>query len=167
MTSKGIITAFIFSLFMAALFSLSAQGKSDLVPVDNFKGEINAFLDKWNIAIAKSDLAAIQSAYVADARFQWFEDGVLTYRSSREIIEKLAEFPKETSIDTKLSDIDVRLLTDKLAYGSASYTTKIKMPSGPFEFRGVFTMLLERENDRWKFVSGHTSTVPTPKPGGR
>mgnify|MGYP001354374038 CR=1 FL=1 len=149
---------------MAALFSLSAQGKSELVPADNFKGEINAFLDKWNIAIARSDLAAIQSAYVADARFQWFEEGVLTYRSSSEIIEKLGKFPKGTSIDTKLSDIDVRLLTDKLAYGNAAFRTKLSMPSGHFEFKGVFTMLLEKTNGHWTFLSGHTSTVPPPTP---
>lgn len=161
MTSKRIVTAYFLTLFLAWLFSLSAQEKSNPVPVDNFKFEINAFLDKWNNAIAKSDLATIRSAYVNDARFQWFEEGVLTYRSSGEIINKLSQFPKGTTIDTQLSNIDVRPLTDKLAYGSASYATKIVMPTGPFEFSGVFTMLLERDNGRWKFVSGHTSTIPS------
>lgn len=104
-------------------------------------------------------MATIRSAYVADSRFQWFEEGVLTYRSSGELVKKLSQFPKGTKIDTRLSDINVRLLTDKLAYGSATFRTKITMPTGPFEFSGVFTMLLERDAGRWKFVSGHTSTV--------
>lgn len=161
MTSKRIMTAFVFTLFLAVFSSLSAQEKGKPVPVNNHKVEINSFLDKWNEAIAKSDVAGIRSAYVADSRFQWFEDGVLTYRSTGEIIDKLSQFPKGTTIDTKLGDIDVRPLTDKLAYGSASYATKIVMPTGPFEFRGVFTMLLERDKGVWKFVSGHTSTVPS------
>lgn len=161
MTSKRIMTAFIFTLFLVAFSSLSAQEKSNPVPVDNFKVEINAFLNKWNVAIAKSDVAGIRSAYVADSRFQWFEDGVLTYRSTGEIIDKLSLFPRGTTIDTKLSDIEVRPLTDKIAYGSALYATKIVMATGPFEFRGVFTMLLERDKGDWKFVSGHTSTVPS------
>jgi hypothetical protein len=159
MTSTRIVTFLI--LFLATFSSLSAQEKSKLVQVDNFKVEINAFLDEWNMAIAKGDAATIRSAYITDSRFQWFEDGALTYRSANEIADRLSQFPKGTTIDTKLSNIDVRLLTDKLAYGSASYATKLTMPNGPFEFRGVFTMLLERDNGRWKFVFGHTSTVPS------
>lgn len=159
MTSKRIVKFLI--LFLSMFSSLSAQEKIKPVSVDNFKVEIDSFLDEWNTAIAKGDAAAIQSAYVTDDRFQWFEDGVLTYRSSNEIAARLSQFPKGTIIDTKLSDVDVRLLTDKLAYGSAAYATKITMPTGPFEFRGVFTMLLERDNGRWKFVSGHTSAVPS------
>lgn len=161
MKSNRTITSFILTLLVATLSSVSAQEKNKIVTVDNFKVEMSAFLDNWNTAIAKGDAAAIRSAYVADSRFQWFEEGVLTYRSSNEIVEKLSQFPKGTTIDTKLSDIDVRLLAENLAYGSASYATKITMPTGPFEFRGVFTMLLERDKGRWKFVSGHTSTVPS------
>lgn len=159
MKSNRVVTFLI--LFLSMFSSLAAQEKIKPAPADNFKVEINKFLDEWNTAIAKGDAAAIKSAYIADARFQWFEDGVLTYRSSNEIVARLSQFPKETTIDTKLSDIDVRLLSDKLAYGSASYATKLVMPTEPFEFHGVFTMLLERENGRWKFVSGHTSTVPS------
>ena len=156
-----VTAAFISTLLLAMFCSLAAQEKSNRppVPVDNFKVEIKDFLDEWNTAIAKGDAAAIRSAYVADARFQWFEDGVLTYRSSGEIVDKLRQFPKGTKIDTRLSDINIRLLTDKLAYGNASFSTKIALPTGPFEFSGVFTMLLERHDGQWKFVSGHTSTV--------
>ena len=156
-----VTTTFIFTLLLAVFCSVAAQEKGERppVPVDNFKVEIKEFLVDWNTAIAKGDAAAIRSAYVADARFQWFEEGVLTYRSSGEIVERLSKFPKGTKIDTKLGDINVRLLTDKLAYGSASFSTKITLPTGPFEFSGVFTMLLEQDDGRWKFVSGHTSTV--------
>ncbi|MGQ0542894.1 MAG: YybH family protein [Blastocatellia bacterium] len=165
MTPKQIIAALILTLFAAAISSISAQEKSKPVPADNLKVEITAFLDKWNIAIANSDLAAIRSAYVSDARFQWFQEGVLKYRSSSEIVEQRSKYPKETAIVTKLSDIEVRLLNDQLAYGSVAFKTKLSMPTDSFEFSGMFTMLLEKTDGHWKFVSGHTSTVPPPTPG--
>ncbi len=159
MTTKHISQ--VFFLLLAMFCPVATQEKTPPAPIDNLKVEIENFLDKWNTAIAKGDATAIRSAYVADARFQWFEDGILTYRSSGQIVERLSKFPEGTHIDTNLSNVDVRLLTDELAYGSASYSTRITMPTGPFEFRGVFTMLVERTNGRWRFVSGHTSTVPS------
>lgn len=159
--NRRFTTALLVILIGAVFCPALAQKKDNRppVPVDNFNVGIKVFLDEWNTAIAKGDAAAIRSAYVADTRFQWFEDGILTYRSSDEIVEKLSKFPEGTKIDTKLSDIGVRLLTAKTAYGSASFRTKITLPTGPFEFSGVFTMLLEKDGGRWKFISGHTSTV--------
>lgn len=162
---KRLFAAAVITVLFAVVF-LSAQTVKERTDSasEDVQSEIAAFLEKWNSAIANGDTSAIRSAYTDDARFQWFEDGQLRYRSADEILDELKKFPAGTKIDTKLSELKVVKLSENLAYGSAVFSTKITMPTGNFEFSGVFTMLLRRSDARWKFISGHTSTAKPDSP---
>lgn len=127
--------------------------------------EILTFLDAWNTAIAAGDRDAVRAAYVADPRFRWFEDGALRYRSVDEVLGGMDALGPGTEIRTELTNVETEPLSHRLAHGSASFETRLTMPQGAFSFGGVFTMLLERDDDGWRFVTGHTSTHPTDPAG--
>lgn len=147
-------------LVAAGCLSATKLGGTTAFTYEDHQTEIAAFLEKWNSAIASGDIENIRAAYVNDGRFHWFEDGHLRYDSVDEILDQLKLFPNGTKINTKLSDVRVTLASKNIAHCSAAFETKISMSSGAIEFSGVFTMLLEKHKDGWKFISGHTSTVP-------
>ncbi|MGP1345054.1 MAG: YybH family protein [Phycisphaerales bacterium] len=122
------------------------------------RAEVGEFLREWNSAVGAGDESRVRSAYVDDGRLRWFEDGVLRYRSADEIVGALRRFPAGTEIETELSEIEVEAVSVDSAHGSAAFTTRLAMPGGGFEFSGVFTMLVERDEGKWVFVRGHTST---------
>ncbi|MCC5870641.1 MAG: nuclear transport factor 2 family protein, partial [Gammaproteobacteria bacterium] len=135
-----------------------ASATARLVTPERMHTEIETFLHEWNAAIAAQDRERIHSAYVNDGRLRWFEDGSLRYRSPDEILHALQQFPAGTQIDTALWEIYFEPLSDDTAFGSAFFQTRLLMPGGNFEFSGVFTMLVERQEHGWAFVTGHTST---------
>lgn len=125
--------------------------------------EVRAFIASWNSAVARRDNDAVRAAYSVDDAFAWFEDGRIRYTSSGQIIAALNDFPIGTTIQTELSEIEVRVMAADLAYVSAFFETKLELPSGPIEFVGVFTSLVERSNGGgWVFAGGHSSSRDGP-----
>lgn len=149
---------------LACVLALSlAAGGCSTAPVatasnSGVHAETLAFLDRWNAALAAQDRAAIRAAYTSSDQFQWFEDGKLRYKSADEVMAALNQFPPGTKLRTALSNVTTRALSDRLVHASADFQTQVTMPNGTFEFGGVFTMVLERTENGFVFINGHTST---------
>lgn len=133
-------------------------------PAADAQRQLQAFLEKWNHAVATHDVAGIRESYSESAVFRWFEDGVLRYRSREEIVGALSQFPTGTRIETTLSEIEAEWLGESRMIGSARFRTRLTMPGQSFEYGGVFTLVVERAGHNWKFLHGHTSTVRPERP---
>lgn len=121
--------------------------------------EVLAFLDEWNRAVATQDQAAIRAAYADGHQLLWFEDGMLRYQSGDDILSAMQQFPRDTHIHTIFSNVTTRLLSARHVYCSATFQTSLTMPTSGFEYGGIITMLLERQEGGWVFIDGHTSTL--------
>ncbi|TVQ30506.1 MAG: nuclear transport factor 2 family protein [Phycisphaeraceae bacterium] len=147
---------------LAALCALITTGCASAPAPTMSKQDAHAdvlvFLERWSAAIAERNDDAIRAAYAPGDRLRWFEDGALRYRSADEVLDALRQFPEWARIHTELTDVVTEPLCDRFISGSASFRTRISMSGSGFEFSGVFTMLLERSDGRWMFVTGHTST---------
>lgn len=142
---------------------VAAEPKPSASALDAHR-ELQAFLEKWNRAVATHDVAGIRESYSENAVFRWFEDGVLRYRSREEIVSALSQFPTGTRIETTLSEVEAEWLGENRMIGSARFRTRLMMPDQSFEYGGVFTLLVERAGGGWKFLHGHTSTMRPERP---
>lgn len=147
---------------LSLILALYAEGLGQKT-VDSSKNDrgIEEFLARWNEAIASKDYVTIRRSYVSDVRFKWFEDGKLRYASVDEILTVLNTFPKDATISTKLGSPDVSSLSDRLAFVSATFKTKIAIQSGSIELDGVFTAILRTGSDSaiCRFETGSTAIV--------
>lgn len=146
------------------LGSLVAAEPKPSAPAADAHRELQAFLEKWNRAVAAHNVEGIRESYADNARFRWFEDGMLRYRSRDEIVGALSQFATGTHIETSLSEIEAEWLGANQMVGSAKFRTRVTMPGQAFEYGGVFTLLVERAGGGWRFLHGHTSTVRPERP---
>jgi ketosteroid isomerase-like protein len=153
-----IVQSGVLTLILTLCCLVAAEPEASAPGVDATR-ELQAFLEKWNHAVAAHDVERIRESYADNARFRWFEDGVLHYRSREEIVGALGQFPPSTRIETSLSEIEAEWMGANRMVGSAKFRTRVTMPGQAFEYGGVFTLLFERVGGGWKFLRGHTSTV--------
>lgn len=148
-------------LFLATLTFCTFSSAEAEVPAGatEARRETQAFLERWNDAMAAQDAPIIHAFYVDDPRFRWFEDGLLRYRAVGEILGALKQFPPGSHFETSLSEMEAEWLAPGLIQGSAKFRTRVTMPGNSFAYGGVFTFVLERAGTDWKFLRGHTSTV--------
>jgi len=124
----------------------------------SLKPEVATFLEGYLAAIGARDAAKIREAYVADDRFVWIEDGKVRYRRVEEVLSSLASFPADSPIRTELADLTVVPVGPSAAHAWASFKTTVGEGSKAFTFGGAISFVLERDGDRWRVVSGHTSS---------
>jgi hypothetical protein len=113
-------------------------------------------------AISARDAEEIRASLVEDGRFVWVEDGEVRYRALDDLLSSLGQFPPSSPIQTDLSDIVVVPIGDTGAYAWARFQTTVGEGAGAFTFGGAISFVLERGEDSWKLVGGHTSS-PRPR----
>jgi hypothetical protein len=119
---------------------------------------VEAFLQGYLGALERREEAALRSAYVADGRFSWLEDGKLRYRSADEVVAALKGFAPGARVRTELAGLTVVPLGPQGAYAWANFRTTVGTPPSGFAFGGAITFVLERRGDTWAIVGGHTSS---------
>ncbi|MYG35886.1 MAG: nuclear transport factor 2 family protein [Gemmatimonadetes bacterium] len=138
--------------------------------------EARTAIEAYVAAINAMDIDSAGSFYSNTPDFQWIEDGAVRYRSARESHESLAALVEmASSTELTVSDLSVTALSLDIAVATCHFVQAIAVEGGPgFAFAGALTFVLRRENGRWLFVSGHTSSArPRPEgaaieePGGR
>lgn len=144
------------SVLAAAVFACAPPATH----VAAFKAEVTDFLTEYNAAFAESDTARIRALYVPGERLVWLEDGAVKYQSVADIFESLAALPPGLRVTTHLSDVDIRALGADAAAVNAEFSTEFAGTDGEgFAFGGALSMVLERNGDGWRVLSGHTSTA--------
>ncbi len=124
---------------------------------------IEAYVD----AVNALDVDSAGTFYSAAGDFVWLEEGVIRYRSARESRESLAGLAQMASSATlTISDLTVTALGPQAAVASCHFVQEIGMDGGTgFSFSGAMTVVLRKEDGRWLFVSGHTSSSPAQPEG--
>ncbi len=120
--------------------------------------EVRTLLDEYRAAVAERDTAALKSMYVDDGRFRWIEDGELRYGSPGEVIAALAALPVEVTFETRYEDVEVSLVGPSGARAAMRFRTTMGDGPSAFEFGGMASMVLEKDDGTWRIVGGHTST---------
>lgn len=125
--------------------------------------QVKDFLAGYLAALESRDEDALPDMFVADGRFRWFTDGALSYASATDVLDGMRQYGG-ARFATVLTDVRVVLLGERHASASATFRTDLTIPGADdHSYGGVITWVLEREaeRERWRIVTGHTST-----PGG-
>ena len=154
------------ALMAVAICTLGACGESD-PPGAAAADEARAAVEAYVAAVNALDLDSAASFYSDTPHFQWIEDGAVRYRSARESHESLAALVEmASSTELTVSDLKVTALSPDIAVATCHFVQTIAVDGGPgFAFAGALSIVLRRENGRWLFVSGHTSSA-RPRPEG-
>lgn len=135
-----------------------------------------AAVEAYVAAVNAMDLDSAGAFYMDAPDFLWIEDGAIRYRSARESRESLAALAAmASSTELAVSDLSVAALGPGIAVATCRFVQTVDIEGGPgFAFAGALTIVLRRENGRWLFVSGHTSSArprtegaAIEEPGGR
>lgn len=113
-------------------------------------------------AVNAMDLDSAGAFYSESPDFQWIEDGEVSYRSAQASRESLAGLgAMASSLELALSDLSVTGLSADIALATCHFEQTVHIEEGgtSFAFSGAMTIVLRRENGRWLFVSGHTSSA--------
>ncbi|MHC5063213.1 MAG: nuclear transport factor 2 family protein [Planctomycetota bacterium] len=147
--------------------SCADKASANLSPAETaaIKSEVDDFLNRYKASMAARDEAAIAQLFVRDERMVWFEDGTLRYRSVIDMLRGLQSIPAGMKIETLYSDRRIQVLSANLATVSAKFDTKVSGEGNQdIGWSGAVTMLLEKDSEGWRVLSGHSST---PSPRGR
>lgn len=137
-------------------------------PDESDAGGARAAIEAYAAAVNAMDLDSAATFYSAAADFQWVEDGAVSYASAQEARESLAGLgAMAASIEMNLSELAVTALGPGAAVATCRFAMAVEMDGGVgFSFSGAMTIVLLKEDGRWRFISGHTSSPPA-EPAGR
>ena len=129
--------------------------------LDNPQQEIGAMLQRsaadWN----RGDLAGFMSDYAKDSLTSYMSDGHVQY-GWQPLYDRYQRnyFAAGKSRDSlSFDELRVRMLTPALAYATARFKLSRRdsvVASGPF------TLVLQRQGDRWRILHDHTASDPKP-----
>jgi len=127
----------------------------------NPEQEIGAMLQRsaadWN----RGDLAGFMSDYAKDSLTSYMSDGHVQY-GWQPLYDRYQRnyFAAGKSRDSlSFDELRVRALTPDLAYATARFKLSRRdsvVASGPF------TLVLQRQGDRWRILHDHTASDPKP-----
>ena len=128
-------------------------------------------------AVNAMDLDSAGSFYSDSPDFHWIEDGSVRYRSAQESRESLAGLMAMASAaELTVSELSVTALSADIAVASCQFVQTVNVAQGgpDFSFSGAMSIVLRRDNGRWLFLAGHTSSgrprtgeAAVGEPGGR
>jgi ketosteroid isomerase-like protein len=128
--------------------------------VDSVRG----VLEQWRSALNARDFGRAGAYYSNDSSFRWYEDGTLAYTSARALRDTIAAMsPGVKEFDFTLVDPQVTALGPGAAVVSAEFTQRITDSTGnAVGFAGALSFSVVRSDSGWRFLVGHTSSLPRP-----
>jgi uncharacterized protein (TIGR02246 family) len=129
------------------------------IPLGNPQLEIAAMLQRsasdWN----RGDLAGFMSDYAQDSLTSYMAGGHVQYgwQALFDRYQKNYFAPGKSRDSLSFDELRVRVLTPDFAYATARFKLARRdsvVASGPF------TLVLQRQGDRWRILHDHTSADP-------
>lgn len=129
------------------------------IPLGNPPEEIAAMLQRsasdWN----HGDLAGFMSDYAQDSLTSYMSAGHVLYGWQKMYDRYQANYfaPGKSRDSLSFDELHVRVLTPDFAYATARFKLSRKdstVASGPF------TLVLQKQGDRWRILHDHTSADP-------
>lgn len=147
-----------FLAFMS-LASCSSENEAsyDVVQLTNeIESRIDAFVDNNNQLMGE----ALKDFYSNDEKFYWVEDGKVQYPNKEVLTASLEGLVAVISAsDMKILNRRIQVMNANSAMVFLEYEQAMTMTSGGgFNINGAMTVLLEKEENVWRFLIGHSST---------
>jgi hypothetical protein len=121
------------------------------------------FLDEFARLGRAGRLDSLSRLYSTDSTFRFYESGALRYLTADSVRAALLALPAGTTLHTSFSETTISALGTGLATVGTRFTTAFgDSLSTTFSFTGVMTLILRREPEGWRILSGHSS-VPVPR----
>ncbi len=149
---------------MCGLAACGPDGERGQETSISLEEEVSSFLEAYQLAIDSRDIDVLRPLYVDDGRFEWVEDGLVRYRSADDVLAGLAGLPSDATVRTEYEGRTITSVGDAGATVSTSFRTVIGEGPSAFEFGGMMTTVLEKDQTGWRIISGHTSSA---SPDGR
>ena len=143
------------------LFSIAIACSAPREKLGDPSQEIAALLQRsaadWN----RGDLAGFMSDYARDSLTSYMAGGHVQYGWQPLYDRYQANYfaPGKSRDSLSFDELHVRVLTSDLAYGTARFKLSRRdsvVASGPF------TLVLQKQGDRWRILHDHTSSDPKP-----
>jgi len=140
------------------LVSIALACSAPKIPLGNPPLEIAAMLQRsasdWN-----GDLAGFMSDYANDSLTSYMAGGHVQYgwQALYDRYQKTYFAPGKSRDSLSFEELRVRVLTPDFAYATARFKLSHRdsvVASGPF------TLVLQKQGDRWRILHDHTSADP-------
>jgi ketosteroid isomerase-like protein len=137
-------------LLLLGTFQLS-KGQSSV----KSEKEIDAVLEKLNMAYQEMDGAKITSFLLKDSLFTSISQGIMyTY----EDYEKIK--PQDFHPLSRWTKKDIHVFNSKSAVANCNLSSQMKDPDGnPFEVTTIETIVFKKEKGKWLIVVLHSSNI--------
>jgi uncharacterized protein (TIGR02246 family) len=141
------------------LIAIAVACSAPKIPLGNPQQEIAAMLQRsasdWN----RGDLAGFMSDYAQDSLTSYMAGGHVQYgwQALFDRYQKNYFAPGKSRDSLSFDELRVRVLTPDFAYATARFKLARRdsvVASGPF------TLVLQRQGDRWRILHDHTSADP-------
>ena len=134
---------------------------------DQVGEEVNEFLARYGAATRAKDVEALKRMYSNSPDFYWVEANRGTaYHSHEEVAAALdASVGQAEDIDIQVRDVRITPLSANGAVVFFSFDYGMKLAEAEFTLTGVITATLIREQGEWRFLTGHSTTLPPEQPG--
>lgn len=149
-------------LFIILLLGLSGctevtQSVSDKQALTS---EIAQRLDSFVVSMNRLSEVELEDFYSDDPSFYWIEDGHLRYPSKENLLGAMTGLIQAAnSTNLKILQSKTEILDQSTAMLFIEYEQSISMKSGfELDLDGAMTVLLKKEDGRWNFLTGHSST---------
>ncbi|MDH3270178.1 MAG: nuclear transport factor 2 family protein [Gemmatimonadota bacterium] len=151
---------------IAVFAAASACTAAPEAPEDSarLRSEVEAFLESYRAAADEPDTAALRTMYVDDGRFEWIEDGRVSYDSPDAVLAAIAGLSGSFRMETEYDRVVVKPVGNDGAVAAMRFVTSMGEGSATYAFSGMVTLVIERGPAGWQIVTGHASTA---RPDGR
>lgn len=147
--------------------AVAAQASAqEAAPSPTVAEQIEAALERYVAAVNAADWETALSFYAADPAFFWIEDGAVRYRSRDEVAEAYAGLGQLfSSFEIGISEVRVVPLAADVATVGLSFEQTMSTESDTtYEVRGAILATMVAREGGWRFLNGHTSSLPPPRP---
>lgn len=127
---------------------------------DKVKTEIEDRFEAFVTDMNTLSVEELRDFYSDDARFYWVEDGQIQYSNKQVLFQSLTGLLQSLkSSNMKMLKLKVEVLDAESAILYAEYEQAMALKSGfTFDINGAMTVLLQKEEGVWRFLTGHSSS---------
>lgn len=151
-------------LALTGTFCTSPRGGT--ADAEHIKKEVGQLLTDYVKDINAGGLKNAASYFSEDKRFYWVEDGTVQYPDRAALVKGIEAFaPAVNSVNMQVSDARTDVIDAQHAMLFVQYREDILLRSNyTVKLDGAMTILVERKNNSWKFLCGHSSVKKTRTP---
>ncbi len=150
-----------FLLTLILLIPAMAYSQDKLSTRDQsvLESKVTEMFNTYVTHVNTKGLPGVEAFFSKSKDFYWVEDGLLQYPDANSLEAAIAAFaPTVKTVNLEITEFKARILGPTKATVYADFKQDISLESGfSFSIDGIMTIILAKEAEGWKFLSGHSS----------